>query len=137
MASNRTSSNRLLVVFGTGPGIGSTVTSLFVAKRYSKVALLSRSEKNLQQSRETIEATARNANVTVDIKTWAVDLADEKAVTSILPEIEKLGELETVFYNGARVRPSSFFEETKEEIEYDFDVSINEFFNLIQTLNFE
>jgi NAD(P)-dependent dehydrogenase (short-subunit alcohol dehydrogenase family) len=126
MAPNGTSSNRLLVVFGTGPGIGNAVTSLFVTKRYSKVALLARGEKNLQQSKEFIEAAARNANTTVDIKTWAVDLADVKAVTPILSEIEQFGELETVFYNAARVRGGPFFEETEEDIRYDFEVSINE-----------
>jgi short-subunit dehydrogenase len=122
-STNGTSSNRLLVVFGSGPGIGNAVTSLFVAKRYSKVALLARSEMNLKQSKEVVEAYARDHGRSVEIKTWAVDLANTKALEAVLPEIEQFGELECVFYNCARVRQTFFFEETEDEMRYDYDVS--------------
>lgn len=128
MSSNATMSstrsNRVLAVFGTGPGNGNAVTSLFVTKRYSKVALLARGKENLKARKESLEAVARSNGINIDIKTWAVDLADVKALTPILSEIDSFGELECVFYNGARVRAGPFFDETVEDLRYDFEVSI-------------
>jgi len=123
MSLNSTSSDRVLLVFGVGSGIGSAVASLLVIKHFHKVALIARSEKNLQESKDTIEAAARSHNIDVEIKTWAADITDLKTLKPILSEVEKFGELECVFYNAARVRPSPLFEETNEEIRYDFEVS--------------
>ena len=117
--------NNILVIIGSGPGIGRAVASLFATKAQSKIALLSRNQDKLLQDQTAIDTVARNSNRSVAIRTWAVDITDEAAFGQVLAEVERWGVPEVVFFNAARVVPSSQLVTASDEIEYDFRVRIS------------
>jgi NAD(P)-dependent dehydrogenase (short-subunit alcohol dehydrogenase family) len=132
------SNNRLLLVIGSGPGIGNTVASEFVSKRFDKVALIARSKDRLQQDKQTVEAAAQAAGRNVEVRTWSVDVVDTPNLLKALKEIETFGQLDTLFYNAARVIPSQFFEHPASEIEYDFKVCThNSFFRWMMLMYYQ
>jgi NAD(P)-dependent dehydrogenase (short-subunit alcohol dehydrogenase family) len=118
------SSDRLLLIIGSGPGIGNATGSEFVSHQFDKVALIARSADRLQQDKKTIEDAAQAAKRTVDVRSWALDITDTPALQKTLKEIGAFGQLECMFFNAARVVPSKFFEHPTSEIEYDFKVRI-------------
>lgn len=112
--------NRTIVIIGTGPGIGRSVTSLFASNRYNKIALLARRDEQLQLEKAAVEAAVRHP---VTVKTYVVDVSDGDALVSAMDKIDAdLGQPEVIFYNAARVVFSNFFEHPVKEIEYDFKV---------------
>lgn len=117
--------HRTIVTFGAGPGIGNHTAAEFVAHGFTHVILLARSESRLQSEDS---AFVRKASSSGDVKvdTLRVDLADTAALPAVLAQIDALthgDELEVVFFNAARIRPSGVLEVPVEEIEEDFRVS--------------
>lgn len=123
------SMDRTLVVIGSGPGIGRAVTSLFVSKRYSKVALIARQAEHLTLEKNTIETTA---GTQVTVKTYPLDVVDSDALTKSLADVEAdLGKPECIFYNAARVQPSELLAHDVKDVEYDFKVIKRLFWNSV------
>ena len=115
-------SDRTLVVIGSGPGIGRSVTALFASKRYSNVALIARRAEKLEEEEAALkQAVGEHINV----KTFAVDVVDTEALLKALADAEShFGKAECIFYNAARVLPSQLLTHEAKEIEYDFKVSL-------------
>ena len=120
------STSRLLLVLGTGPGIGDNVASLFASKRFDKVFLVARNSERLASSKKAVLDAAKAANRHVEVKTHSANLSNTNDVKKILTEVDAFGKdaLECVFFNAARVRQAGFFDDTEEEILYDFKVCL-------------
>jgi NAD(P)-dependent dehydrogenase (short-subunit alcohol dehydrogenase family) len=115
-----------LVVIGSGPGIGVSTASLFALKKFSKVALISRDKKRLEQDRETVLSfLASRTDKKVDVKIWSTDVIDSASYKKVLEEVEKFGEITCVVFNPARVEPSELFTFDQNEIVKDFMVSVS------------
>jgi short-subunit dehydrogenase len=110
-----------LVVVGSGAGIGSSTAALFTAKKFNKVALISRSSTRLQNDRQTILDSLPTARK-VEVKTWSVDIAETQKFETVLREIQLFGDVSCVIFNAARVEPSELFDFAEEEIVKDFMV---------------
>jgi NAD(P)-dependent dehydrogenase (short-subunit alcohol dehydrogenase family) len=118
MGSLAPSDGRTLLVLGSGPGIGRSVTTLFASRRYGKVVLIARRAERLKVEKEVVERIPG-----VEVGTYAVDLTDTKALLAALDDSDATyGKPEVIFYNAARVLPSAFFEHPVEDIEYDLKV---------------
>jgi nucleoside-diphosphate-sugar epimerase len=114
------SSSKTIVVFGSGPGIGRSVAQEFTSNGFNHVILLSRHHARLHQDKLALEKI--DAHVKID--TIPVNLADKASLKDSLSKIDSLArEIECVFYNGARVAPSTLLEFPVEEMELDFKVS--------------
>lgn len=88
------SDSKLLIMLGSGPGIGVGVSKLFASRGFNKIALLSRNSERLQTDAESVK---KAANPDAEVKTYPVDLADTKAIGKVLAQIEKeLGTPEVV-----------------------------------------
>lgn len=112
-----------LVLFGSGPGIGQHVASVFASRGFNHVILLSRNLSRLQDDAKAVSSAA--PGVTVD--TVAADLSDTADLGRALKEIEQKLEdrstfVETVLYNAARVGESNVLEFPVAEFENDFKV---------------
>jgi short-subunit dehydrogenase len=119
MGSSTASSNKLLVLIGSGPGIGVATASLFASKGFN-IALLSRNAERLKQDVQTVQSAASNK---VKVESFPVDVADHTALKTTLDKVaDSLGPPEIVIYNAARVGPSQFGEFTAEELLQDFKV---------------
>jgi short-subunit dehydrogenase len=110
-----------LVVVGSGAGIGSSTAALFTAKKFNKVALISRSSTRLQNDRQTILDSLPTARK-VEVKPWSVDIAETQKFETVLREIQLFGDVSCVIFNAARVEPSELFDFAEEEIVKDFMV---------------
>jgi len=96
------SKNKVVVILGSGPGIGVATGSLFASKGFD-VALLSRNAERLDQD----VARVRKVNSDVKVQAYPVDLGDHNALALVLGKVEAdLGPPEVVYYNAARVAPS-------------------------------
>jgi len=116
-----------LVVVGSGPGIGSATACLFAQRGFKKVALIARNVDRLKEDSRAVEQAAQQAHADVSVGTWAVDITDTAAYQNVLDEVAGFGTLECLFFNAARVQESSLFEESTEDMEYDFKVSRSTF----------
>ena len=115
---------RTLVTFGAGPGIGNHVSAEFALHGFNHVILLSRNEQRL--SAEDAPFVFK-ANSTVKVDTLRLDLSDLSSIPAVLNKIDDLiqGEdLEVVFFNAARIKPSGVLDVSIEEIDEDFKVRI-------------
>ncbi|KAG6005382.1 hypothetical protein E4U43_000595 [Claviceps pusilla] len=111
---------RALIVIGCGPGIGVHVASYFASQGFSKIALMARNQDQLKKDCETVKKARADATV----KTYAVDVTDSAALRRVLADIkDDLGPPEAVFFNAARVRPSTLLEVEDEELLYDYKIS--------------
>jgi len=100
--SNTMSNNKVIVILGSGPGIGVATGSLFASKGFD-VALLSRNAKRLDQD----VAKVRKTNSSVKVQAYPVDLGDHNALAMALGKVDAdFGPPEVVYYNAARVAPS-------------------------------
>lgn len=118
------SGNKLIVVIGSGPGIGVGVASYFASKNFSKVALLSRNAERLQQDAETVKSDSKHAGTSPIIKTYPVDVADASALQRTLKQVDDdLGPPEVVVYNASRLRQTKFGEVDAEDLVEDFKVA--------------
>jgi NAD(P)-dependent dehydrogenase (short-subunit alcohol dehydrogenase family) len=114
------SSNPLLVVAGSGPGIGTQTAALYASKGWN-VALLRRSAEGLK---EDVSNVKKAASSNVKIMSYAIDLGDHKKLSEVLGNVEKdLGTPEVVLYNAARIANSQIGQTDPEFILEDFKVS--------------
>ncbi|OAG41891.1 hypothetical protein AYO21_03894 [Fonsecaea monophora] len=96
------SDNKLIVILGSGPGIGASTGAIFASKGFN-VALLSRNVERLSQDAARVQA----ANPGVTVKAYPVDVGDHNALALVLAKVHAdLGPPEVVYYNAARVMPS-------------------------------
>jgi len=116
-----TTENKLVVILGSGPGIGVGVASLFASRTFNKVALLSRNTERLRADAESVRRAATKDAV---IKTYSIDLADTQGIERILEAVQnELGVPEVVVYNASNVSGSRFFGYGEEGVEKDFKVA--------------
>ncbi|KAL2824256.1 hypothetical protein BDW59DRAFT_87545 [Aspergillus cavernicola] len=115
--------DQMLLLIGSGPGIGVAVASRFIQQHFSRVALIARNPEQLQKDRQTVLTAAAKANREVTVQTWQVDIGNLDKLQQALDEIAQFGTLECVYFNAARVGLSPFFEFPIEDLEEDFRVS--------------
>ena len=119
-----TSPDRLIIILGSGPGIGVGVASFFASQTFNRVALLSRNATRLQQdAKSVVEAAKQARGVDVTVKTYPVDLADVTKLETVLQSVvQELGKPEVVVFNAARVAGGKFFQVKEEDVTGDFNV---------------
>ncbi|MCJ1472977.1 hypothetical protein MMC13_001626 [Lambiella insularis] len=111
----------ILLLIGSGPGIGAHTASLFTThSTFSHIALVARTPAQLQQDRATVLAAAQKSGREVEIRTFAVDIAATTAFEGVLAEVQSLGPLGCVVFNAARVGPSGFFDAAEGLLVADF-----------------
>lgn len=111
-----------LLVVGSGPGVGRSVSKLFAANGFSQVILLSRDATRLASDAEHVQSAAPGTQV----HTIPADMAKKQSVSDALAQVDRYTDkvpLQAVLYNAARVGESKFFEWTVEELEQDLAVS--------------
>ncbi|GIZ41725.1 hypothetical protein CKM354_000502100 [Cercospora kikuchii] len=118
----------ILVVLGSGPGIGLTTAKHFAKKHFSKVVLLSRNSERLEKEKREVEAVAKEAGKDVQVTTISVDLANFDQLREAFASIEKLGEVSTVFFNAARISQSEPLRAPVEELIEDFHITTGAFY---------
>lgn len=116
-------SDNVLLVLGSGPGIARATASVFARRGIHKIALVARNSAQLALDKEAVEQAAKEAGETVEVRTWVADIADRQAIDRTLSQMSSFGAVEIVFFNAARVQPSTLLEFPAEQIEYDFKVS--------------
>ncbi|USW57150.1 Putative NAD(P)-binding domain superfamily [Septoria linicola] len=94
-----------------------------VLKHFSKIVLLARNAQRLEQEKRQVEEAAQEIGREVGVTALPTDLANFDHLRASLQAIEKLGEVSTVFFNAAWIKPSDVLTTTVEEIEEDFRVS--------------
>lgn len=110
------SQSRLLVVVGSGPGIGVATASLFASKGFS-IALISRNGERLKED----QAKVQKASNTSQVQTFPADVADSSALKKALEQISStMGSPEVVLFNTARIAPTTIGETDAGEILEDF-----------------
>lgn len=115
-------SDKTLLVVGSGPGIGRSVSTLFASKRYGKVTLIARNAEQLKTEKAALEEALGDK---VKVKTFALDVTDSAALLKAVDDSEaEFGKPECVFYNAARVLPSQLLSHDVKDMEYDFKVSL-------------
>ncbi|KIV87125.1 hypothetical protein PV11_02693 [Exophiala sideris] len=108
--------NRLIVVLGSGPGLGVATGSKFAAQGFD-VALLARNAERLQEDVKTVQQSASN----VKVHPYTVDISDHVALSETLKKVEAdLGAPEIVFFNAARVGSSKIGETPPDHLLEDF-----------------
>lgn len=116
--------NRLLLLIGSGPGLGRAVASHFAQQYFNRVALIARNVEQLAEDRIAVEGAAASVGRKVVVQTWQVDVCDTERLEEALKEISQFGNLECVYYNAARVGASPLFTATTETIETDWRVCL-------------
>ena len=120
------SSNKTIVVLGSGPKIGSHVAALFASRGFNNVALLSRNADRLKEDQQfVLEQAVKGGVKNIAIKVYPVDLqGDPQAIRNVLKTVETdLGPPEVVLYNASRLERSSMFEYTEIALEQGYRVS--------------
>jgi NAD(P)-dependent dehydrogenase (short-subunit alcohol dehydrogenase family) len=126
-AASDSNNNRLIVVLGSGPGIGVGVASHFASKTFDRVALISRNAERLAEDAKTVreQAGKEAGRRELTVKVYAVDVADVLALEKTLRQVvHDLGPPEVVVYNAARLRKSKFGEEAARGLTEDFQVGV-------------
>ncbi|KAL3470102.1 hypothetical protein BJX99DRAFT_57311 [Aspergillus californicus] len=116
--------NRLLVLIGSGPGIGRAVASRFAQQHFDRIALIARNAQRLKEDRDAVLVVAESAKRDVEVQTWQVDINNVEKLQTALNEISEFGSLECLYFNAARVAGSTLLEFPIEGIEEDLRVSI-------------
>jgi NAD(P)-dependent dehydrogenase (short-subunit alcohol dehydrogenase family) len=113
------------VIIGSGPGIGRNVAAEFASRGFTDIALLARRKEQLEADTKFVLEKNANANV----KTYEIDVTDLARLKSTLEQVgNDLGTPEFVFFNAARVQPSTLLEASEEEMSHEFTVSFFFFF---------
>ncbi|KAJ9602161.1 hypothetical protein H2200_013281 [Cladophialophora chaetospira] len=108
---------KLLVIVGTGPGIGLSSATLFASKGFN-VALLSRNSDRLEAEVKTVEAAGKDG---VKVKSFPVDVSDHVALKKTLGKVEQqMGKPEVVLFNAARIADTTIGETSEDDIIQDF-----------------
>ncbi|UNI20145.1 hypothetical protein JDV02_006264 [Purpureocillium takamizusanense] len=117
--------DRLLVVIGSGPGIGAHVAAAFAARGFNRVALVARNQAKLNRDRAAIVEQQQEGCAGVHVGTYATDITDHVAFHNTLNRMdEDMGSpAECVFYNAATVRPSALLETSEVDMEQEFKVT--------------
>nr|POE49264.1 3-ketodihydrosphingosine reductase [Quercus suber] len=111
-----------LVVFGSGPGVGLGIATLFAERGFAKVILMSRNAERLAQDAAFVRHAANDKTKVLEIPVDAADLAH---VTRSLQQVDESLQdtpLECVLFNAARTGKSEFFEFPIESFEHDLKV---------------
>lgn len=112
--------DKLIVVVGSGPGIGSSTAAHFASQGFN-VALLSRNAERLKDDASRVSAAVGDHKVKV--QTYPVDVGNHADLKKVLGQIKTdLGSPEVVLFNAARVAPSNFGEISVERLSEDFQV---------------
>ncbi|KAI6913928.1 hypothetical protein KC318_g1987 [Hortaea werneckii] len=112
------STGHVLVVLGSGPGIGNATAKQFAATgSFSKIVMVSRNDKRLQNESETVRKSAAS---NVEVISIPCDLSDLSALKRVLAEIEDLGPLGGIFFNAARINIIDPLKAAVDELEEDF-----------------
>jgi NAD(P)-dependent dehydrogenase (short-subunit alcohol dehydrogenase family) len=112
-------SKNILVVLGSGPGIGVSVASLFAQNGdFDHIVLCARRKAQLDVDAEAVRKAGK-AQVTALV----VDLADAGSLKTGLHDISKLATLGAVLFNAARVQPSTVLQTSAEELRLDYEVA--------------
>ena len=112
-------SQNLLVVVGSGPGIGVSTASIFARYGFS-IALISRNPERLSSDVTLVKKHFTAPGATV--KAFPADVSDAAALSSTLKQIEReLGSPEVVLFNVARIQLSSIGEEPIANLRSDFE----------------
>lgn len=114
--------SRILLLLGSGPGIGQSVASCFARYHFSAVALIARTESQLANDSGAVLAAATEAGREIAVRTWRVDISDLELLERTLREVEEFGRVECVYFNAARVEPSPLLDFPVQGIEADFRV---------------
>ena len=111
-------SQNLLVLIGSGPGIGVSTASLFASKGFS-VALISR---NAERLRSDVTAVQKHSTPGANVNAYPTNAGDSSALISTLAQIQsELGSPEVVLFNLARIQPSTVGQEPITNIRADFE----------------
>ena len=111
---------KLLVIVGTGPGIGLSTAMLFASKGFN-VALLSRNPDRLEEDVKKVGAAGKGS---VKVVSFPVDVSDYVALKKTLGEVKQdMGKPEVVIFNAARIADTNIGEPIEEDIIGDFKVS--------------
>ncbi|KAM0144699.1 hypothetical protein ACHAP3_000731 [Botrytis cinerea] len=110
-----------LVVIGSGPGIALAFTKLFAQRKFSKIALLSRSSMRLEDDKKAILESVPGKEL--DIKCWGVDIAKKDIFEKVLAEVSDFGDVSCVLFNAARVVTSEISKFPGDEIITDFTIT--------------
>ena len=111
---------RLLVIVGTGPGIGLSTATLFASKGFN-VALLSRNTHRLEEDVKKVDAAGKGR---VKVLPFPVDVSDHVALKKTLGKVEqRMGKPEVVVFNAARIAQTEIGKTDEEVILGDFQVS--------------
>ncbi|KAK1833410.1 hypothetical protein QBC39DRAFT_329015 [Podospora conica] len=123
--SAATPTAKSLLIIGAGPGIARAVSSLLATKGYTTIILLARRASQLATERQTLLSLHPTLNL--QVHTIPVDITDPPALALALAAADEAagGPPSLVFFNAARVIPSTLFEHPVEEIEYDFKVTVS------------
>jgi NAD(P)-dependent dehydrogenase (short-subunit alcohol dehydrogenase family) len=114
-----------LLIFGSGPGIGVHVASRFARGGFQKVVLLSRNATRLSDDAFMVWSIAPE----VEVSTVCVDLTSASDLQDALRRIEDvLGDtaVECVYYNAARVEPTSLLGESAEDLRANLEVGFDQ-----------
>ncbi|KAL1615333.1 hypothetical protein SLS54_009114 [Diplodia seriata] len=117
------SSHGALIVFGSGPGIGRHISSLFASRGFHHVVLLSRNPSRLEEDAAEVKSAAPQAFVS----TVPADLSNGESLAGALAQVDRqLRErgvvVETILFNAARVGESDVLTFSVGELEQDFKV---------------
>jgi NAD(P)-dependent dehydrogenase (short-subunit alcohol dehydrogenase family) len=114
-------SEKLIVILGSGPGIGVGVASHFASQSFGRVALISRNAERLKEDAETVKADSGKKDL--QVKVYAVDVGNVLALEKTLRQVaHDLGPPEVVVYNAARLRQSKFGDVPAKQLTEDFQV---------------
>jgi NAD(P)-dependent dehydrogenase (short-subunit alcohol dehydrogenase family) len=118
------SQNKVLVVVAAGPLIGVAVSTLFIVKGFTHVALISRSLSRLSENVKLILQRAKESGTSdAIVKAYVGDVSNPENITSILKQIEAdLGTPEVVVYNAAVISRGERGDFTEEELIEEFKV---------------
>ena len=112
-----------VVIIGSGPGIGSHVAAQFATNGFKNIALVARNAAQLEKDHVFVVESAAAAGHRVTVKTYAVDITESAKLRAVLDKVgADLGTPEFVFFNAARVKPSTLLETDEDEMIYDFKV---------------
>lgn len=114
------STKPVLLVLGSGPGIGVSTAKSFARKNhFSTIVLVSRNGPRLAQEKTEVEAEGQG---NIKVVTYTTDLANVDQLRKTLSEVENLGTVGCILFNAATVRMSEILTTSVEEIEDDFRV---------------
>ena len=115
-------SRSVLVLFGSGPGIGISVAKAFARQYFDVIAICSRDAKRLQSEQAEIAAAAKEAGRDVQVIAVPTDLTDLNQLERTLQAVQALGPLGCVYHNAARINYEQPLTTSSKDVEEDFRV---------------